>query len=229
MTCDRPTEWQHGGAICRGTYWGQERSKRDARTHWFDSGTRREMAAKDRNEGGPKSDRESLVRGLSRAQFLGEDVEVEGVDFEVLDFGGGADHLGLVDEEHVDRLGLEPFGDLGVDRVAGVSVLFLQGLVDLRVGLFGAVGRDVVAAVAGVVAGQVAIRSGDYASFEPDVLAGDYDAFLLSRGYLLDVGDPASDVNSQVGRVHRRGHAADPAAYPDTEPTISAADSLRTA
>jgi peptide/nickel transport system substrate-binding protein len=38
---------------------------------------------------------------------------------------------------------------------------------------------------------KVKIRSGEYASFEPDLLAGDYDAALLSRGYLLDVGDPA--------------------------------------
>jgi len=38
---------------------------------------------------------------------------------------------------------------------------------------------------------KVKIRSGEYASFEPDVLAGDYDAMLLSRGYLIDLGDPA--------------------------------------
>ncbi len=38
---------------------------------------------------------------------------------------------------------------------------------------------------------DVNIRSGEYTAFEPDLLSGDYDAFLLSRGYLLDVGDPA--------------------------------------
>ena len=38
---------------------------------------------------------------------------------------------------------------------------------------------------------EVKIRSGEYTTFEPDLLAGDYDAALLSRGYLLDVGDPA--------------------------------------
>jgi peptide/nickel transport system substrate-binding protein len=38
---------------------------------------------------------------------------------------------------------------------------------------------------------EVKVKSGEYASFEPDVLAGDYDAFLLSRGYLIDLGDPA--------------------------------------
>jgi peptide/nickel transport system substrate-binding protein len=38
---------------------------------------------------------------------------------------------------------------------------------------------------------EVKIRSGDAATFEPEWLAGDYDAALLSRGYLLDVGDPA--------------------------------------
>jgi peptide/nickel transport system substrate-binding protein len=38
---------------------------------------------------------------------------------------------------------------------------------------------------------EVKIKSGEAATFEPDWLAGDYDAALLSRGYLLDVGDPA--------------------------------------
>ena len=31
----------------------------------------------------------------------------------------------------------------------------------------------------------VKIKAGEYASFEPDMLAGDFDAALLSRGYLL--------------------------------------------
>ncbi len=36
----------------------------------------------------------------------------------------------------------------------------------------------------------VKIRAGDYASFEPDMLSGDFDAALLSRGYLIDLADP---------------------------------------
>ena len=38
---------------------------------------------------------------------------------------------------------------------------------------------------------EVSIKTGEYASFEPDLLAGEFDAALLSRGYLVDVGDPA--------------------------------------
>jgi peptide/nickel transport system substrate-binding protein len=38
---------------------------------------------------------------------------------------------------------------------------------------------------------KVKIKTGEYASFEPDLLSGDFDAALLSRGYLIDVGDPA--------------------------------------
>lgn len=46
---------------------------------------------------------------------------------------------------------------------------------------------------------KVKIRSGEYVSFEPDLLAGDYDAFLLSRGYLVDLGDPAGYLASDFG------------------------------
>lgn len=38
---------------------------------------------------------------------------------------------------------------------------------------------------------DVKIRAGEYASVEPDMLSGDFDAALLSRGYLVDVADPA--------------------------------------
>ncbi|MEV0284911.1 ABC transporter substrate-binding protein [Kribbella sp. NPDC050820] len=43
---------------------------------------------------------------------------------------------------------------------------------------------------------KVKIRAGDYASVEPDMLAGRFDAALLSRGYLVDVGDPAGFLRS---------------------------------
>jgi peptide/nickel transport system substrate-binding protein len=43
---------------------------------------------------------------------------------------------------------------------------------------------------------RVRIRAGDYASVEPDMLAGRFDAALLSRGYLIDVGDPAGFLRS---------------------------------
>ena len=38
---------------------------------------------------------------------------------------------------------------------------------------------------------KVKIKAGEYASLEPDLLAGKFDAALLSRGYLVDLGDPS--------------------------------------
>jgi peptide/nickel transport system substrate-binding protein len=46
---------------------------------------------------------------------------------------------------------------------------------------------------------KVKIKAGEYASFEPDFLAGNYDAALFSRGYLLDVGEPAGYLSSDYG------------------------------
>ena len=40
------------------------------------------------------------------------------------------------------------------------------------------------------------IKAGEYASFEPDLLEGEFDAVLLSRGYMTDVGDPAGYLRS---------------------------------
>jgi peptide/nickel transport system substrate-binding protein len=37
---------------------------------------------------------------------------------------------------------------------------------------------------------EVKIKAGEYASLEPDMLSGNFDASLLSRGYLVDVADP---------------------------------------
>jgi peptide/nickel transport system substrate-binding protein len=36
----------------------------------------------------------------------------------------------------------------------------------------------------------VKIKSGEYAALEPDMLSGNCDATLMSRGYLVDVADP---------------------------------------
>ena len=43
---------------------------------------------------------------------------------------------------------------------------------------------------------KVKIRAGDYASLEPDMLSGEYDAALLSRGALVDVADPGGYLSS---------------------------------
>ena len=60
---------------------------------------------------------------------------------------------------------------------------------------------------------NVKIRAGDYASVEPDMLSGDFDAALLSRGYLVDVADPAgfllSDYTCDGG--YNIAHYCDPA------------------
>ena len=63
--------------------------------------------------------------------------------------------------------------------------------------------RPEFADLAAVVQNQLAkigvkatIKSGEYASFEPDFLAGNFDAALFSRGYLIDAGDPLSYLRS---------------------------------
>ena len=38
---------------------------------------------------------------------------------------------------------------------------------------------------------KVRIKAGEYASFEPDFLAGNFDAALFSRGYLVDLAEPS--------------------------------------
>jgi peptide/nickel transport system substrate-binding protein len=43
---------------------------------------------------------------------------------------------------------------------------------------------------------KVKIKSGEYAALEPDMLSGDFDATLMSRGYLVDVADPGGYLSS---------------------------------
>jgi peptide/nickel transport system substrate-binding protein len=43
---------------------------------------------------------------------------------------------------------------------------------------------------------DVKIRAGDYPALEPDMLSGNFDATLLSRGYLVDVADPGGYLTS---------------------------------
>mgnify|MGYP006204225341 CR=1 FL=1 len=49
---------------------------------------------------------------------------------------------------------------------------------------------EIKAAVEGLFGVKVKIRAGEYPALEPDMISGDYDASLLSRGYLVDVADP---------------------------------------
>lgn len=58
----------------------------------------------------------------------------------------------------------------------------------------------------------VKIRGGEYTSMEPDMLSGNFDAALLSRGYLVDVADPGgyllSDWTCEAG--YNIAHYCDP-------------------
>jgi len=60
---------------------------------------------------------------------------------------------------------------------------------------------------------KVKIRAGEYASFEPDLLSGDFDAALLSRGYLVDLGDPSGYLLSDYtcDGSYNIAHYCDPA------------------
>jgi peptide/nickel transport system substrate-binding protein len=64
----------------------------------------------------------------------------------------------------------------------------------------------------GQLGATVGIRTGEYASFEPDMLAGEFDAALLSRNYLIDLGDPlgylSSDYTCEGG--YNIAHYCDP-------------------
>jgi peptide/nickel transport system substrate-binding protein len=46
---------------------------------------------------------------------------------------------------------------------------------------------------------EVKIETGEYASFEPDFLDGNFDAALFSRSYLIDLADPAGYLASDYG------------------------------
>lgn len=71
---------------------------------------------------------------------------------------------------------------------------------------------------------KVKIRAGEYPALEPDMISGDYDASLLSRGYLVDVADPggylASDWVCEGG--YNLAHYCDP----ETDQAISDATAI---
>lgn len=48
----------------------------------------------------------------------------------------------------------------------------------------------------GQVGVKVTIRSAKYSALEPDALAGNFDMYLLSRGYLVEVADPGAYLRS---------------------------------
>jgi len=82
----------------------------------------------------------------------------------------------------------------------------------------------VIQAELGELGIDVKIRAGEYASVEPDMLSGDFDAALLSRGYLVDVADPAgfllSDYTCDGG--YNIAHYCDP----ETDQMIKDATSI---
>jgi peptide/nickel transport system substrate-binding protein len=67
------------------------------------------------------------------------------------------------------------------------------------------------------------VRVADYAALEGDVLAGNYDMFILSRGYLTDINDPAgfltADYTCKGG--YNLSHFCDPQADADLAAAVS--------
>ena len=73
---------------------------------------------------------------------------------------------------------------------------------------------------------SVKIRGGEYASMEPDMLSGNFDAALLSRGYLVDVADPGgyllSDWACEAG--YNIAHYCDPETDQQIKDTVAIED-----
>ena len=69
----------------------------------------------------------------------------------------------------------------------------------------------VIQAQLGKLGVKVKIKTSEYAGVEPDLLSGNFDAALLSRGYLVDVADPAGYFNSDwtCGGVYNIAHYCD--------------------
>jgi peptide/nickel transport system substrate-binding protein len=89
------------------------------------------------------------------------------------------------------------------DVAEAKSLLQKAGAGSLSIDLIAYNDRPEFADLAAVIQSQLSqigitvnIRSGEYASFEPDMLEGNFDAALLSRGYLVDVADPAGFLRS---------------------------------
>ena len=59
---------------------------------------------------------------------------------------------------------------------------------------------------------KVKIKSATYSALEPDALAGNFDAYLLSRGYLVDVADPGGYFRADWAceGVYNIAHYCDP-------------------
>ena len=102
---------------------------------------------------------------------------------------------------------------------------------DLKIELMAYNDRPEFGDVAAVIQSELAelgvdvkIRSGEYPALEPDMISGDFDASLLSRGYLVDVADPggylASDWVCDGG--YNLAHYCDP----ETDKAISDATAI---
>lgn len=58
---------------------------------------------------------------------------------------------------------------------------------------------EIVQAMLGDIGIKVNVRLAEYAAIEPDMLAGNYDMALLSRGYLTDVPEPIGFLSADYG------------------------------
>jgi peptide/nickel transport system substrate-binding protein len=118
----------------------------------------------------------------------------------------------LLDQDEAKRL----LGEAGVD----------PGSIDIELIAYN--DRPEFADLAAVIQDQlgqigvnVKIRAGEYAGFEPDMLAGNFDAALLSRGYTVDIPDPGGFLVSDYGcdGTYNIAHYCDP----ETDALIDAA------
>ena len=88
---------------------------------------------------------------------------------------------------------------------------------------------DVAVAIQGMLADAgiiVEIRVADYAAMEADVLAGNYDLFVLSRGYLTDINDPAGFLRADYtcAGTYNLSHFCDEAVDAQLEAAVSDED-----
>lgn len=72
----------------------------------------------------------------------------------------------------------------------------------------------------------VEVRVADYAALEPDLLAGNYDMLVLSRGYLTDINDPAGMLRADYTCAggYALSHFCDPTVDADLEAAIANED-----
>ncbi len=103
----------------------------------------------------------------------------------------------------------------------------------LKLGLLGYTRKTELKDVAAVVQDQlkaigvdVDVRIADYNAIEPDMISGNYDMALMSRGYLTDVAEPAGYLNADYGcsGSFNMSHYCDPEVDAEIKKVFSSRD-----